>query len=171
MKDPIQLKGYFPGAIGRITTLHAVYYHEHWGPDRSFEAQVGEELSLFISRFDRERDRLWCAVAGEQLAGSIAIAEDRVLTDRARLRWFIVDPRYQGHGPGKLLISKAVDFTREKGYNCLYLWTFRGLDMARSIYEKTGFRISEEREKEQWGRTVMEEWFELFLYPHGSEEE
>jgi hypothetical protein len=44
--------GYFPGAVGKITELHAVYYHENWGFDISFETQVGRELSEFLRDFD-----------------------------------------------------------------------------------------------------------------------
>ena len=44
----LEITGYFPGVIGRITETHAVYYHENWGFDASFETQVGRELSEFI---------------------------------------------------------------------------------------------------------------------------
>ena len=40
--------GYTPGAIGRITELHGVYYHKHWGFDQFFEAKVATELSTFL---------------------------------------------------------------------------------------------------------------------------
>ena len=26
----IKIQGYYPGVVGKITELHAVYYHEHW---------------------------------------------------------------------------------------------------------------------------------------------
>ena len=41
----VKLLGYVPGAIGRITELHATYYHEHWGFGRYFESKVATELS------------------------------------------------------------------------------------------------------------------------------
>ena len=58
MQD-IEISGYYPGAVGKITEIHAVYYHENWGFDVSFETQVGRELSEFVSRFEEERDGLW----------------------------------------------------------------------------------------------------------------
>jgi len=87
------------------------------------------------------------------------------------LRWYIVDPEYQGQGIGRALIAKAIDFSREKGYKRIYLWTFQGLDQAQSIYEQNGFSIVEERDVEQWGDIIIEQQFELFLNPDGSEEE
>jgi GNAT superfamily N-acetyltransferase len=165
MENSFEIIGYFPGVIGQITTLHAVYYKEHWGLDQSFEAQVSRELSDFITRFNEKKDRLWSAVSGDKLAGSIAITGDRDHPDDARLRWYIVDPHYQGHGIGKILISKAIDFSRETGYKRVYLWTFEGLDQAQTIYEQNGFKIAEERKVEQWGNIIREQRFELFLNP------
>ena len=41
----IKLHGYYPGVVGKITEIHAVFYNENWGFDVSFETQVGSELS------------------------------------------------------------------------------------------------------------------------------
>ena len=57
----IKVHGYYPGVVGKITEIHAVYYNEHWGFDVSFETQVGRELSEFISNFDEDRDGFWSA--------------------------------------------------------------------------------------------------------------
>ena len=167
MKNSFKIVGYFPGVIGKITTLHAVYYKEHWGLDQSFEAQVSRELSDFITHFDEKKDGLWCAVSGDKLAGCIAITGDRDHPDDARLRWYIVDPHCQGRGIGRILIAKAIDFSRETGYKRIYLWTFQGLGQAQSIYEQNGFSIAEEHEVEQWGDIIREQRFELFLNPDG----
>jgi GNAT superfamily N-acetyltransferase len=165
MRSSITIVGYYPGVIGQITTLHAVYYKRHWGLDHSFEAQVAREFSDFISHFDEERDGLWNAVSGEALAGCIAIAGDRDQTEDARLRWYIVDPRWQGEGIGRTLITKAIDFSRGAGYKRIYLWTFEGLNEAQLIYQRNGFRMTEARGVEQWGGMVREEKFELLLNP------
>ena len=45
----VPLLGYYPGVVGRIIELHAVYYYENWGFDISFETQVGRELSEFMA--------------------------------------------------------------------------------------------------------------------------
>ena len=69
----VLIRGYYPGVVGKITELHAVYYHEHWGFDASFETQVGRELSIFVNEFDEERDGLWVATVGGKFAGAVAI--------------------------------------------------------------------------------------------------
>ena len=163
MATSIDIVGYFPGAIGQITTLHAVYYEKYWGLDHSFEAQVGREVSDFISLFDKKKDGLWNAVSGNDFAGCIGIVGDRDSPYDARLRWYIVDPRFQGQGIGQTLITKAIDFSKAAGYKRIYLWTFEGLDQAQSIYQKNGFRMAEVRHVEQWGGIIKEQMFERLL--------
>lgn len=162
MQD-IEIQGYYPGVVGKITELHAVYYYEHWGFDVSFETQVGRELSEFVARFDSKQDGLWVATIKGKFAGAIAIDGQDAFTDGARLRWFIVGPKFQGFGIGKQLISRAVDFCKRKRFPGVYLWTFDGLNNARKLYEAVDFHLSEENEENQWGQTIKEQKFELEL--------
>jgi GNAT superfamily N-acetyltransferase len=111
-----QFTGYYPGVVGKITEIHAVYYHEHWGFDDTFETQVGSELSEFISKFDDSNDGLWVATKDGIFAGSVAIDGYNARVEGARLRWFIVAPEFQNAGIGKKLISQAVEFCRMKKY-------------------------------------------------------
>jgi hypothetical protein len=41
--------------------------------------------------------------------------------------------------------------------------TFEGLDAARHLYEKNGFRLAEQQRGIQWGREVNEQRFVLPL--------
>ncbi|MDX1707677.1 MAG: GNAT family N-acetyltransferase [Desulfobacterales bacterium] len=157
----IKISGYYPGVVGKITELHAIYYYEHWGFDASFETQVGRELSTFVSEFKQDRDGLWVATVDGKFAGAVAIDGHRAMTEGARLRWFIVDPDFQAAGLGNRLISRAVQFCKAKKYPKIFLWTFEGLDVARRLYERHDFRLSETHEADQWGRRIKEQKFEL----------
>ena len=159
----LQVKGYFPGVIGMVTELHAVYYYEHWDFDISFETQVATELSEFLLAFQRTRDGFWAATMKGVFSGSIAIDGKDFGNTGVRLRWFIADPRHHRKGIGSALMKRAIDFCREQGHHQVYLWTFQGLDAARSIYERVGFRLSEEHDVYQWGRNIREQKFELNL--------
>jgi GNAT superfamily N-acetyltransferase len=159
----IEIKGYYPGVVGKITELHAVYYYENWGFDISFETQVGRELSEFMARLDGERDGLWVADRKGKFAGAIAIDGQNILDEGARLRWFIVAPEFQGCGIGKELILQAVDFCKRKRFAKVYLWTFEGLNSARKLYEALDFRLRGEDEVDQWGQKIKEQKFELSL--------
>ena len=157
------LTGYYPGVIGQLTTLHAVYYHTHWGFDRSFETQVGRELSDFMARFQPQRDGFWAIAPRRTLAGAVAIDGRLRESEGARLRWFIVDPDGRKQGFGRLLLGRAVQFCRAAGCRRVFLWTFEGLQAARRLYEKTGFRLTEEHRLDQWGQQINEQRFDLAL--------
>jgi hypothetical protein len=55
----------------------------------------------------------------------------------------------------------ALQFCRQKKFPLVYLSTFAGLDAARRLYEKAGFRLRAEGEGDHWGKTVVEQAFEL----------
>jgi GNAT superfamily N-acetyltransferase len=162
--DGITFTGYFPGVVGKVTELHAEYYAEHWGFDRSFETQVGREFAEFIEGFSESRDELMAAVREKTLVGSIAVDGSLAATEGARIRWFIVAPPEQGKGLGKTLLSHSVQFCRRCGYKNVFLWTFEGLKKARTLYEQLGFRLCIEHEVDQWGTLIREQKFELRLF-------
>ena len=58
--------------------------------------------------------------------------------------------------------DKVVRFLSEKkGYDRTWLTTFKGLDAARSLYERNGFMLAGEADKDdQWGGGVREQIFE-----------
>lgn len=155
----IELLGYVPGVIGEITTLHARYYHAHWGFDASFETQVGRECSLFVEGFKPEKDGLWTAWYENRFQGSIAVEGEPAGDTGARLRWFIVDPAMRGQNIGSRLLRLALNFCDEKQFASVYLWTFAGLVPARHLYEKFGFSLVQEIEAEQWGSLITAQKF------------
>jgi len=161
--NTLNLVGYVPGAIGKITELHATYYSEHRDFGLYFESKVATDLSEFLNRFDEAHDGFWAATINGGIVGSIVIDGKEAHADGARLRWFIVAPEYQGRGLGKMLLREAIDFCRRANFGRVYLSTFAGLDPARHLYEKFGFVLREEKEDNHWGKTVTEQTFELLL--------
>lgn len=157
------VRGYLPGAIGRIVEMHGSYYAARWGFGAFFEARMARELGEFVDRFDRGRDGLWTAVAAGRIEGSIAIHGSRADDGGAHLRWFILDEARRGRGTGRRLLDEAIGFCRGCAHRQITLWTFSGLDAARRLYEHAGFRLAEERRGAQWGVEVTEQRFELLL--------
>ena len=157
----VEIKSYVPGAIGRIAELHALYYAREWGFGKFFEAKVATELAEFVGRLDAQQDGLWTVCLENRVQGAIAIDGIKAGTDGAHLRWFILSPALQGRGFGNELLGRALGFCREKAYQKVYLWTFKGLDTARHLYEKHGFKLAQALEGDQWGTTVIEQKFIL----------
>lgn len=154
--------GYTPGIVGRITELHAKYYAAHWGFGPFFEAKVATELSAFVGSYDSAGDRIWSLAMDGGIEGGITIDGTSEKANIAHLRWFILSDKLRGKGAGNHLMRQAVAFCDNVGFDKVYLWTFEGLEPARHLYEKYGFRLVEERCGEQWGTTVNEQRFERF---------
>ena len=156
-------QGYVPGSLGRVAELHGVYYHEHWKFGLFFEAKVAVELSEFLKRYDENRDGFWIVSADGRVQGSIAIDGIHGYSKGAHLRWFIISDALRGNGAGNQLVNTAIHHCRSRGYSKIYLWTFEGLDAARHLYEKVGFKMVEEHKGNQWGTEVNEQRFECML--------
>lgn len=161
----IELTGYIPGAIGAVTQLHGAYYHEHWDLGLYFEAKVASELVAFLIRFDPAYDGIWLARDGEKIVGAIVIDGVDAEGKGARLRWFIIDPAYQGRGLGNRLMEAAMSFCKRVGFRQVYLTTFAGLNTARHLYEKHGFRLCREEDGSYLtGKSALiEQVFEVIL--------
>lgn len=153
--------GYIPGSIGRIAELHGTYYHAHWDFGLSFEAKVATELSAFLQRYDQRHDGLWTVVLNGRIEGAVVIDGHHARTEGAHLRWFIVSDALRGQGAGRQLLETAIAFCRQKHYDRVFLWTFKGLEAARHLYESLGFKLAHQQEGRQWGTAVIEQRFEL----------
>ncbi|MGD8700865.1 MAG: GNAT family N-acetyltransferase [Desulfosarcina sp.] len=152
-------KGYVPGSIGRIAELHGTYYARHWGFGLYFEAKVATDLSMFMTRYEADRDAIWLAEVDDRVEGGIVIDGSHGGTEGAHLRWFILSDALRGQGVGRRLITAAIDFCKVNSYPNIYLWTFEGLDAARRLYESVGFVMSRQRKGDQWGMEVNEQKF------------
>jgi GNAT superfamily N-acetyltransferase len=141
MQGVVIHKGYIPGAIGKVVELHGTYYAQHWGFGVFFEAMIAKELASFFSGYDESHDGFWVAVDGQRIVGSITIDGNEADTKGAHLRWFILDAEYLGKGIGNQLMGEAMRFCAEMNFQRVHLSTFAGLDSARHLYEKWGFRL------------------------------
>jgi DNA-binding MarR family transcriptional regulator/ribosomal protein S18 acetylase RimI-like enzyme len=150
-------QGYQPGCIGDIASLHGRYYAEHWGFGTFFEKKVATELAEFAGALPAAGKQIWLYVENGRTLASVVIDGDDE-AGVAHLRWFIVDDSLRGSGIGRQLLAHAMRFVDER-FDETYLWTFKGLDAARHLYESFGFRLSEETEGAQWGTRVVEQRF------------
>ena len=154
---PRVVPGYLPGAIGAVAALHAAYYGRAHGFGAAFEARVARECAEFCARIDPARDGRWLLVDAGRILGSVAI--DGVDAGGAHLRWFLVGDELRGRGFGQRLLDAALGFCERAGHRRIHLSTFAGLDAARALYERRGFRLAHEAPGQTWGETVREQRF------------
>ncbi|MFI0844969.1 GNAT family N-acetyltransferase [Mesorhizobium sp. IMUNJ 23232] len=151
--------GYVPGVIGRVAEMHGRYYVEPYGFGRFFEAKVASGIAEFSQRLDRPINGLWVALRGGEIVGTVAVDGEDFGPGIGHLRWFIMDDAVRGLGIGRRLLSEAIGFCDRQGFRHVDLWTLRGLDAARKLYEDFGFTLAEELVGDQWGTKVTEQRF------------
>ena len=160
-RDAVELRqGYFSGLIASIVGLHASYYGKNYGFGSVFERKVATELSEFMGRINGAGNTTFSACIGDRLLGSVSLDGEDLEDGVSHLRWFIVNPEFQGIGVGNLLLEQATSFIDQAAFDRTRLWTFKGLDAARHLYEKHGFELVREHKGKQWGTEVIEQEFE-----------
>lgn len=151
------VEGYQPGCIGDVASLHGRFYSGHSGFGVFFEKKVATELAEFVGSLPTHNKALWLYMENGRSLASLAIDRDH-MTGGAHLRWFIVEESLCGLGIGRRLMARAIAFVDEH-FEETCLWTFKGLDAARNLYESFDFRLATEAEGAQWGTTVVEQQF------------
>lgn len=151
--------GYRPGLIGRMVEMHLSHYGPHAGFGAPFEAKIATEMSEFVTRLDKPCNQVWTVLRRDQIVGAIAIDGEDLGDGHAHLRWFIVDDGLRGAGAGKQLLRQALTYCDDYGFKEIDLWTLRGLEAARKLYEANGFQLIEEYQGDQWGRRMTEQRF------------
>lgn len=158
--DQIEIKtGYVPAITGRVVELLISHMNVHFGFAASFETRVAGDLAEFVSRLDSTRNQIWRAENRGRIVGSISIDGGDLQQGVAHLRWFIVSEGLRCAGVGRALLSQALNFCDGHGFGETHLWTVKGLDAARRLYEKHGFELAEEYCGDQWGTHVLEQKF------------
>ena len=149
-----------PGDIGFIIYLHGILYAHDYGFDTTFELYVATPLTKFATSYS-DRERIWIVEQGDKIRGSIAIIKSEEL--KAQLRWFLLHPHLRGKGIGKKLVNEAVEFSKDKGYSSIFLWTVSILEAANRIYKAIGFKLTDERTHTIWGKKLIEQRYDLVL--------
>lgn len=158
----VTVAGPEPGDIGWLIGLHGRWYARNVAFDLGFEATVGRIASDIASRLAPPRVTMLVArdEAGP-LATLSADADDPDEGGRGHIRIVIAEERAVGRGLGKRLLADGLANLRKAGAPGAYLDTFAGLDAARAIYERAGFRLITEAEGRTWGAVQREQRFEL----------
>ncbi len=109
-----------------------------------FEGKVASGVAEFATRLSSPANQIWLAIREGKIVGSLAIDGEDLGQQEAHLRWFILDDSCRGTGIGRRLLSEAMAFCDSRQFSAVQLWTFKGLDAARKLYESFGFTLIRE---------------------------
>jgi peptidyl-dipeptidase Dcp len=149
-----------PGDLGYITYMHGVLYHKEYNFGLIFDTYVAKGLCEFYENYDPARSRIWACAHNGRMIGSL------VLMDRgqsAQLRYFLIEPEYRGIGLGSKLMDLYMEFLQKCGYRESYLWTAHELSTAARLYQRHGFRLTEEKASIAFGKSLREQRYDLVL--------
>lgn len=155
----IIIRDYQPGDVGYIAHRHGVLYAQEYELDQVFEKYVLQSLVMYLE--NQSACKLFVAECCGTIIGFIGVVE--VSKTIAQLRWFLIEPEFRGVGLGRKLLSTALEYCKQKNYNHVFLWTFKGLDTACHLYEGFGFNLTEEKENNTWKSKLIEQRWDAAL--------
>jgi len=161
-EETVTVRGQRVGDLGWVFQRHAVVYAQEFHYNPLFEKYVCDGLSPFMKGYESRRDRLWIGRMGGRRVGSVAVHHVANRLGWAKLRWFLVEKEARGRGLGSKLLDTAVAFCKKAGYKGIFLWTVSDLDGARRLYERTEFKLVEEK-RCAWASWAREQRWELRL--------
>jgi GNAT superfamily N-acetyltransferase len=149
-----------PGDIGYVTFMHGALYRREYGYGIQFEAYVAKGLCEFYEKYDPKRNRVWVCEHIKKIIGFL------LLMDRGRaaqLRYFLIEPEYRGLGLGMKLLNLYMEFLHQSGYKESYLWTTHELSTAAFLYQRFGFKLTEEKASISFGKPLREQRYDLIV--------
>jgi ribosomal protein S18 acetylase RimI-like enzyme len=147
-----------PGDIGYVIYLHGALYGSEYGFGIRFETYVAAGLLEFYADYDPARDGVWvCEHEGVMMGFMLLMHRG---PDSAQLRYFLIRPEYRGIGLGKRLMGLFMDRLTVCRYKSAYLWTTHELSAAKSLYERHGFKLTEEKDSAAFGKPLREQRYD-----------
>lgn len=149
-----------PGDIGYIIYLHGSLYQKEYNYGITFETYVANGLLEFYQKYDPAKDRVWICEYKGKIAGFLLLMNRGKV---AQLRYFLILPEFRGMGLGNKLMNLYLNFLNQRGYSSSYLWTTNEQDTAARLYKKFGFKLTEEKESNAFGKPLKEQRYDLIV--------
>jgi len=160
---PFVLRTHRPGDMGWVVWRQGLLYAREYGWDERYEPVAARIVADFIDHYEPERERCWIAERDGEPVGCVFLVRERSAEKTARLRLLHVEASARGLGLGKALVRQCTEFARKAGYERIVLWTQSALSAARHVYEAEGYRLIAEEEKENFGKKLVSQTWELGL--------
>ena len=147
-----------PGDLGQVIKAHGDLYNREYNYGVDLEYYVIKAISNLYESLNNTRSTIWICETSFQQVGSIALQDHGT---EAQLRFFYLDPLFRGLGLGKELMNKFMTYLNEQKFEKCFLWTTKELNTAKGLYEENGFQLVEEKPSDIFGRSIIEQKYQL----------
>ncbi len=145
-----------------IVDLHRRVYMGEYARNEAFIAGVHSTVERAVAAGWPDRGgAAWLIDDGDRLAGCAALTDEG--DGNGRVRWVVFGPELRGRGLGRQVIDELLAHARAEGYRRLELETYSELRAAAHIYRSSGFEVTWERPREDWGSPIIYQHYALEL--------
>ena len=156
MTAPFAIRDLRPGEAGALGRILVEVYSGLEGFPSPVEQPAYYEMLADIGRFTARREtRVLVAVTPEgEVAGGVVCFGDMAeygsggtataLQEATGIRLLGVHPRFRSLGVGRALTQACIDLARARGHREVVLHTTQAMQVAWGLYERLGFRRSED---------------------------
>jgi len=160
-EGPLRIRPSTDEDLDWMVARHDAIYERELGWGTGFIALVRSIVDGFRASHDPGRERAWVAELEDERVGMVMLV--RLDDATAKLRILLVEPEFRGRGVGSALVAECLKFARAAGYRRVTLWTDSGLDPARHIYRREGFRLVGSEPHLLYGEGLVAETWERDL--------
>jgi peptidyl-dipeptidase Dcp len=149
------------GDLGYVIHLHGKLYKNQYDFGIEFESYVALGLHDFFHQYNPIKDRVWIAEHKNIIIGSLMLMHHE--NNTAQLRYFLIEPEYRGIGLGRKMMNLFMEFLHASNYQSAFLLTTHELTTAASLYIHHGFKLTEEKTTNSFGKPLKEQRYDLLL--------
>jgi RimJ/RimL family protein N-acetyltransferase len=151
-----------PGDAEAIVALHDRVYRSEYDRNGTFVASVAASISRAVAAgWPESGGGVWLVELDGEVKGSLALTDEG--DGMGRVRWVVLAPEVRGSGLMRQMLRELLERARAAGMTRLELETFSALTAAAHLYRTLGFRVIDERERDDWGPTITYQHYALRL--------
>jgi putative acetyltransferase len=126
-----------PSEEEEAVRLISEVYREVLG--REVNKFVRDEVRRILEEFDTSQDLFLVAEHDGDVVGTVIIDHANPEPDCCNMQFLVVRSDHRGHGHGRELVTKGLEFARQMGYRTVELNATADFDFALAMYERMGF--------------------------------
>jgi putative acetyltransferase len=107
---------------------------------REINKFVRDEVYRILEEYDPEQDMFLVAEHDGELVGTVIMEHSNPEPGCCNMQFLVVRPDHRGHGHGRYLVEKGLDFAREAGYGTVELIATADFEFALRMYGSMGFQ-------------------------------